>query len=215
MVKYDYLVTPNKLIWINNANNTSIIQLEYLGFLKNQFDNINVLEVGSAYGGAVETMAKVLRGRGKAYGYDTFEGHPSDLAEDPTSKEAICMEVWYNHEGFGRDRLRYDYQRKILDEQGLDNAILVKGRVNEHSFDDIKEAHMVMLDMDLAKPTKIAYYAIRGKIPSGGYLFLHDALPAEHLPLLHNFVYDEILKDNIWIIEDEKPEQLLLILKRR
>jgi hypothetical protein len=112
-------------------------------------------------------------------------------------------------------KLTYEYQREMLDQEGLINAILVKGRINEHSFDDIPYAHMVMLDMDLMKPTKIAYEALKDKIVPGGFLFLHDAVPPEHLPLLHNYVYKEIVPDPKWELMYEDPVMVLTELRRR
>lgn len=206
----------NQLAWLNVGSKESNVQLGYLEFLKTQFNEVIALEIGSAYGGAVETMAKFLKGRGKAYGYDTFEGHPEDLSDDSLSGEARCMDIWYVHPDFGRGKnLSYKYQRKVLDQQGLDNAILVKGRINKHSFDDIKEAHLVMMDLDLVKSTEVAYFAVRGKIVLGGYLFMHDAIPANHLPLLHKFIYNEVVTDKMWSIEAEIPDMNLLILKHK
>jgi hypothetical protein len=96
----------NTLPWINLANGTAQLQLDCITNLLEtvMYDKqIIILEVGSAYGGAVEMMAKVLGGRGKVYGYDTFEGHPSDIADDPKSLEATCMELWYQSPFFGRN----------------------------------------------------------------------------------------------------------------
>lgn len=206
-----------KLPWLNGSNNTAKIQYSTVQQLLLDFpdDEVVTLEVGSPYGGAVEAMAKLLGERGKAYGYDTFEGHPKDLADDPTSLEATCMDPWYHESMLGREGLSYEYQRTVLDQEGLVNAILVKGRINEHSFDDIKKAHFAILDLDLIKPTKIAYEAVKDRIVRGGYLFFHDAIPFNHLPLIHQFVYGEVIPDGRWelVIEDENG--LLTGLKRK
>ena len=85
----------NRLLWLNTCNHTSDFQMKCIDELTQTFpEPIIALEVGSAYGGGVEMMAKLLKDRGFAYGYDTFEGHPKDLSVDPTSVEAICMDMW-------------------------------------------------------------------------------------------------------------------------
>lgn len=206
-----------KLYWLNKSNATARHQYDIVSNLSEGFPNekIVALEIGSPYGGAVEMMATVLKNRGTVYGYDTFEGHPKDLADDPHSLEATCMEAWYHHSMLGREGLAYDYQRQVLDSLGLDNAILVKGRINEHSFDDIEKIHFAMLDLDLIKPTRVTYEAIKDKFVKGSYLFIHDALPSDHLPYIHNFVYDEIIPSGLWSVEVEDPQGLLVVLKRK
>jgi hypothetical protein len=39
----------------------------------------------------------------------------------------------------------------------------------------------------------------------GGFLFLHDAVPGDHLPLLHHFIYKEVVPDPMWELEGEFP----------
>lgn len=206
----------NKLHWLNVGNPTGLIQLLVIGNLLEKFpkDELIGLEIGSAYGGGVEIAAKLWKGRGKFYGYDTFEGHPRDLADDQSDKEAWCMDMWYKDNEFGTEKIKYDYQRKILDEEGLTNAILVKGRVNKHSFDDIKKAHFVMIDMDMIKPTRIAYEAIKDKIVVGGYLMMHDSLPENHLPQIHRYVYEEIIKEGRWKLIKQSYPGLVTVLER-
>jgi len=194
----------NKLMWLNAGNETSMIQMLLLEQLKYKFPNDEIIgiEVGSAYGGGVEMGSQFIKGRGKYYGYDTFEGHPRDLAVAQDNPEAYCMDMWYESEdtGYGVKTLDYDYQRKILDDEGLDNAILVKGRVNEHSFDDLEKIHFAIIDLDMINPTKVAYNVIKDKMVIGGYLMFHDALPENHLSLINRFVYEEVLKDKRWKI---------------
>jgi hypothetical protein len=206
----------NKLHWLNVGNPCGLIQMLVLGNLLEKFPNEDLvgLEIGSAYGGGVEFAAKLWKGRGKFYGYDTFEGHPRDLAEDQSDKEAWCMDMWYEDKNFGTEKIKYDYQRKILDDQGLDNAILVKGRVNEKSFDDIEKAHFVMIDLDMDVPTRIAYEAIKDKVVVGGYLLMHDSLPEDHLPKIHRLVYEEIIKEGRWKIIKQSYPGLVTVLER-
>ena len=206
----------NKLLWLNIGNATGLIQLLVLGNLLEKFPNDELigLEIGSAYGGGVEAAAKLWKGRGKFYGYDTFEGHPRDLADSQNNKEAWCMDMWYKDERFGMDKLSYEYQRAILDSEGLDNAILVKGRVNKKAFDDIEKAHFVMIDLDMIKPTRIAYNAIKDKIVVGGYLLMHDSLPENHLPKIHRLVYEEIIKEGRWKLIKQSYPGMVTVLER-
>jgi len=210
----------NKLRWLNASNQTAKYQVGLVEQLMIQFpkDKIVVLEVGSAFGGAVEFIAKLLKSvssdRGVVYGYDTFTGHPKDLAITPDNEEAHAMDIWYDKPLFIPETLTYKYQRNWLDHEGLTNAFLVKGRVNKHSFDDIKTAHLVMLDMDLVKPTQIAYDALKDKVVRNGYMLIHDAVPTTHIPQLHDFVFNEVVKDGRWTIEKVADHDYIVSLKR-
>lgn len=205
------------LPWLNGTNDTSKHQYWVIKEIIATFptEEITALEIGSPYGGAVEAMATLLKGRGKAYGYDTFEGHPKDLSDDINSFEATCMDGWYEENKLGRAGLSYEFQRAVLDDLGLSNAILVKGRINEHSFDDIERIHFAMLDLDLIKPTRVAYEAIKDKFVSGGFLFIHDAFPDTHLPMINDFVYNEVIPSGKWELFIEDSKALLVGLKRK
>lgn len=206
----------HKLNWLNAGNGTSRLQLECIQALPSMFpsEEIIALEVGSAYGGGAEMMGKTLYGRGKVYGYDTFEGHPRDLADSPTDPEANCMDLWYKEPHYGLNKLSYEYQRIILDEEGLDNVILVKGRIHEHSFDDIERVHFALFDLDLVQSTRIAYEALKDKIVKNGYLFIHDALPKDNLVHLNKYVYNEIVPDKRWKMFGEFPNDFVLVLQK-
>lgn len=207
---------PTKLTWLNSGNKTGEIQHEYLKKVMNEFSGkITALEIGSAYGGGVEMMAKVLGERGEVYGYDTFEGHPKDLAQDKGGKEATCMDHWYQPHIFGTEKLALEYQEKVLKEEGLTNAHLVKGRVNEHSFGPIQQAHLVLMDLDLIASTKTAYDAVKDKVIKGGYFIMHDSLPFDHLPMIYDFVYNTMLKDGRWYLERESLQGLCTVMKRK
>jgi hypothetical protein len=208
-----------KLVWLNAGNETGLIQLLTLENLMQKFpdeNNLVGLEIGSAYGGGVEIGAKMFGKRGKFYGFDTFEGHPRDLAVDQKNLEAYCMEMWYqsDQKQFSKEKLAYKYQRQRLDNGGLTNAILVKGRINKHSFDMIDKIHFAIIDLDLIVPTRIAYEAIKDKIVVGGYLFMHDALPPDHLPMIHSLVYHQILAEGRWKIVKESNSGNLTALER-
>ena len=201
---FEKLNFRNQLVWLNAGNPAGRIQIELCERILDEFpeDKLVGLEIGSAYGGGVEFLAKCWYGRGKVYGYDTFEGHPRDLADNQDDKEAWCMDIWYDNgkhvPQLNAKCLDYNYQRKILDDQLLNNVTLVKGRINSHSFDDIKQIHFAMIDLDLIKPTVVAYNAIKDKFVPGAYLMLHDSLSPQHLPKIYHFVYDVVVKDGRW-----------------
>ena len=194
------------LKWLNFPSSDANYQMDIVKSLPSRFEGkLTLLEIGTPYGGAVEWMAKELP-NSIVYGFDTFEGHPRDLSENQNSPEAICMDQWYNK--YGKEELDYDYQRKVLDEEGLKNAVLVKGRINEHSFDMIDKIHFAMLDLDLIQPTKVAYEAIKNKIINGGYLFMHDY---KALDLIREFIDREVIPSGLW---ESKLEGNLAILQK-
>jgi hypothetical protein len=76
------------------------------------FTNPVGVVMGIAYGGEVEEIAKIWKGRGTIYGYDTFEDlHPQHVFKggEKDAFEANCMEHWYKT--YGTQELSYDYQR--------------------------------------------------------------------------------------------------------
>ncbi len=173
------------------------------------------VEMGIAYGGGVEDLASIWKGRGKVYGFDTFEGHPDFLSKEKYSAEARCMDHWYNPLMFGTKALSYEFQRDTLLAQNLDNVTLIKGLINKDSCKDIPYIHYALLDLDLYESMKVAYKAVRDKFVTGGYLFLHDVLPDGHLPLIHDWWYKEVLpKENIWKSIGEWPNQFLAGFER-
>jgi len=110
-------------------------------------------ELGIAYGGGVESIGKLWKGRGIIYGFDTFTGHPKQLAVDLQNPEATCMDFWYQN--FPNEELSYEYQRAELDRQGLDNVILKKGLINEFSCKEIPYLNYALLDLDILASMKI------------------------------------------------------------
>lgn len=208
----------NRLAWINTGNEAGMIQMLVLENLIKKFpkEELTCLEVGSAYGGSVEFGAQLLKGRGRYYGFDTFEGHPKDLGIPGDGMAIDCMDMWYDSglEVYKRDKLSYEYQRGVLDEEGLDNAILVKGRVNEHSFDGIDKVHFAMIDLDLINPMRTAYEAVKDKIVMGGYLLIHDSLPQDHLPMIYALVYNQIIPEGKWKVIIKSNMGMLTVLER-
>lgn len=206
------------MITLNKVNGADKILLEYtqrLTTLDLDKPLIGVV-MGSAYGGELEKIGKQWQGKGTLYGYDTFEGHPKHLVEDQNDFEATCMDHWYEEGVYGKEKLSYEYQREELDKQGLDNVILRKGLVNEDSCDDIEYINYAFLDMDIYESMKEGYKAVRDKVLPGFCLFLHDVVPATHIPRLYHLLFDEILEEDgdMWTVIGSWDNSFLACLKR-
>ena len=217
MLDYKEIIKGVRLNILNYANGAHEVVLTYAQKCLLQFQGqLNGVIMGSAYGGEVETMAKLWKGRGKAYGYDVFEAeHPKHLAVKDEGFAVDCMDLWY--EKLGTERLAYDFQRKILDEEGLDNAILVKGEVHKDSCKDIPYINLAFLDMDFIVSMKTGYEAVVDKIVEDGYLFIHDAFPYKgcSLPKIHNWVFQDLLRTDVWAVEGIWPKSLLVGLRKK
>jgi len=203
-----------RLINLNREgrNGDDLVVLKYAQIVKDNFKHPIGVEFGSAYGGGVQDIAELWKGRGKYYGFDTFEGHPKELGEVGTF-EANCMDNWYTNPLFGKDRLTYEFQRRILDNAGLDNAILVKELVTEETAKDLKEIHLAFLDMDMDKSMRDGFNAVKDKIVKGGYLLLHDAMPEWHLPKVHK-LYLEIAQMEDWeLISNDEGTYIVVFEK--
>jgi len=153
--------------------------------------------MGVAYGGDLERIARIWDKRGKVYGCDTYEGHPRHLSNNINNFEATCMDYWYHQ--YGMEKLAYEYQRKELDNQGLTNAILIKGLVNKDSCKDIPYLNYAFLDMDILASMKAGYEAVKDKIVKGGYLLLHDCY--QNIAVLEEWYQKEIKP--YWEVMDE------------
>lgn len=174
------------------------------------------VEMGIAYGGGVEQLGYFWKGIGKVYGYDTFEGHPDNLVKEKYSFEARCMDYWYSPDIFGMKALSYEFQRNVLDTEQLSNVILVKGLVNKDSCKDLDHINYCLLDMDIEVSMKVGFEAVYPKLIPGAKLFIHDALPASHIPSVHNWWFNEIVpkyKDLKPI--GEWPDQFLLGVEKQ
>jgi hypothetical protein len=169
------------------------------------------VEMGIAYGGGVEALAKLWGKRGIVYGFDTFEGHPKELASSPEAHEAICLDTYY--EKHGLDKLSYEYQRAELNQQGLDNVVLVKGIIDQDSCWRIPRIHYCLLDLDLLISMQSGYEAVRYRITDGGFLCLHDVVGHDKLPELHAW-YENIKKDPMWEVVYEDRCSYLAVLRR-
>ena len=169
-------------------------------------------EFGVAYGGGVESIGKLWKGRGIIYGFDTFTGHPKQLAVDLQNFEATCMDCWYQI--FPNNELSYEYQRAELDRQGLDNVILKKGLINKSSCRGIPYLNYALLDLDILTSMKIGYEAVKNKIVEGGYLFFHDVIPRYHLPLLSDWFLNEVMPSALWEIIYQDESNYLVGVKK-
>jgi len=206
------------MITLNEVNGADKIVLKYAKRLMDEFDgHLYGAEMGIAYGGGVESIGKMWGKRGTVYGFDTFEDmHPKHLAEDPKSFQATCMDGWYASDKYNTDRLAYAYQRSELDRQGLDNVILVKGEVSKDSCKDIPYLNYVLLDMDIEASMRNGYEAVRDKVVPGGYLFLHDVLPPNHIREIHDWWYQEVMPGTkLWKVVGEWDGSFLAGFKRR
>jgi hypothetical protein len=214
------------MIELNDTNGASTFTRQYADRCLTDFPDqkLTGAEFGIAYGGGVERIGKIWKGRGVVYGFDTFEGHPKEIGElcafsaatgGRSSFAATCMDSWYSNPDYGTERLSLEYQKGELDRQGIDNVKLIKGLVTaDMDISFINELHYCLLDLDFPLSMLEAYYLVRGKIVSGGYLLLHDVIPAGHITGC-NEVYKRILEDDIWDIVEEKDNYLLAILRKK
>jgi hypothetical protein len=154
--------------------------------------------MGVPFGGDVERLAKTWGEKGKVYGYDTFEGHPKQLAKDINSFEATCMDLWYGQ--YGMDKVKIEYQRAELDKMGLTNAFLVKGLINKDSCKDLDHINYAFIDLDIIASMRAGYEAVKDKILPGGILILHDI---NNIPSLIPWYEKEIKKDPAWEMVEE------------
>ena len=202
--------------WLNKLNGADLIEIKYTTKCMEEFEgDLTAVVMGSAYGGCLEAMGKLLKDRGKVYGCDTFEDmHPVHLAPTQGGFEATCMNHWYNREDYGTDRLAYDYQRKELDKQGLDNVILIKGEVGPHTVKDLDKIHYAFLDMDMPKSMDNGYQAVKNKIVKGGYIMFHDT---QNIGSLTSWYNQEVrLNDKkMWKVVGDLGRELLKVLQKQ
>lgn len=216
----DALFKDVKMEILNDCNGAHEVVVQYSNHVAEAYpnDHKNVVLMGIAYGGEVEAIAKWYKKKGidgTVYGYDTFEDlHPKHLAEDKNSFEATCMDSWYGQ--FGVEKISHEYQTKVLSDQGLDNAKLIKGEVNKDSCKGIDKIHMVFLDMDMVESMRSGFEAVAEKVVSGGYIILHDAIPKGHIPKVHEWVFNELLADGTnWVLDFVKRNSFIVIIKKK
>jgi len=206
------------LVWLNTLNGADQVETECFTKCLEDFEGpLNGAIMGMAYGGSVEAMGIAWKGRGKVYGFDTFEDlHPKQLSKDQASFEATAMDYWYGNDVYGTASLAYDYIRGELDKQGLDNVILVKGLINANSLKDVPYLNYAILDLDILKSMKMGYELVKDKIVKGGYLLLHDVIPSNHMPTLNDLYLNTILEDpkNNWEIVKEQVQSFIVALRK-
>lgn len=169
-------------------------------------------EFGIAWGGGPEALGKLWHNRGTVHGFDTFEGHPKDLAYDPKAHEATCMDMQYHFNK--KNGLSFDEQRAELDRQGLSNVVLHKGRINSDSLKNIPYLNYVLLDMDLIVSMALGYQLVKDLLIPGSYLCLHDVVPRGHLFGLWG-MYQEIMTSGEYELIGEWPVNYLVILRKK
>ena len=206
------------MIILNKVNGADEILFKYASKVQSDFKMpLTAVLMGIAYGGEVEEIAKIWKDRGEVYGYDTFEDlHPGHLFKggEEHAYEKDCMGHWYKRKGYGTEKLAYDYQRNQLDEQGLDNAILIKGEVHKDSCKDLKKIHLAFLDMDMVESMDAGYNAVKDKIVKGGYLCLHDVIPANHIPRLYHHFQVIINDKSMWKVVDKNDDAYMVVLQK-
>jgi hypothetical protein len=146
-------------------------------------------EFGVAYGGGIEQVCSIWKPYDLVYGYDTFEGHPTQLASNAQSPEATAMQGWYDQ--FGKEKLSKEYIEERLHLLGYKNFQLVKGLVDANTPKPTANLHYVLLDLDLVESMKSAYNLVKSYMRTGGYLCLHDVIPNQHMPSLYSWWFFE------------------------
>lgn len=204
---------------LNKLNGADAILYDVVERCLREFkEDLNIVIMGTAYGGEVEDIAEKIKGRGKVWGYDTFEDlHPSYLFKGPAELafEATCMDHWYKEEIYGTDELAYNYQRNKLDEKGLDNAILIKEVVTDKTKLPVKKIHLGFMDMDMLESMQAGYSVMKRKIVKGGYFAFHDLVPPDHIPRLYNYFMPLFENSKTWEIITRHDPSFMVVLKKK
>jgi len=215
------------MIQLNDTNGASRITLATARQLMEEFPDVHLVgaEFGVAYGGGVEALGKLWAGRGTVYGFDTFEGHPKEVADEceysaplggsQSSFAAGCMDQWYKDPAYGTDKLSYGYQVSELARQGIDNVFLIKGKITgKTNISYIKELHYCLLDLDFPLSMWQAYHLIKDKVVRGGYLCLHDVIPQGHIPGCWEY-YQQMLAEGLFeLVQEHAPGTHLVTLRK-
>ena len=186
---------------INDTNRDSRILNKIQRQLLTEFPDeiLHGAEFGVAYGGGLQQICTIWKGKGFVLGYDTFTEHPKHLASNPNSAEATAMDGWYNQ--LGKEKLTSAYIHNQLVDAGHSNFNLIEGEINEHISLDHLQLHYAFLDLDLVYSMKSAYNAVKYQMIRGGYLALHDVTPEDHMPDLYKW----------WKLEDKTNLELVEI----
>lgn len=91
------------MIHLNDTNGASKHTLGVAERLFTEFDcDLIGAEFGIAYGGGVEAIGKLWKERGTIYGFDTFEGHPKQVAnvceysKEVGGENSLLLSAWMN-----------------------------------------------------------------------------------------------------------------------
>lgn len=207
---------------LNDVNGASAITAKYTSKCLEEFDGELIgVEFGVAYGGGIERIGKLWKGRGIVYGFDTFSGHPQEVADvcEDTKKDggknshaATCMNPWYNQ--YGMDQLSIEYIRQELNKEGLNNVHLVKGLVSSDTdVSFIPYLNYCLIDLDYPQSMTDAWNLVKNKIVSGGYLCLHDVVPNGHIKGLWER-YQSMLSENLYELVEEVNNSYISVLRK-
>lgn len=210
---------------LNDVNGASKLTHEYAAKCLTEFSgDLCGVEMGIAYGGGIRAIGKLWGNRGTVYGFDTFEGHPKQIAEicefskkDKTLHAANCMDPWYDNKNeYGTDRIKYDFIRSELDKENLTNVKLVKGLVTEKT--DVSflpnKIHYALIDLDFPISQWDGYNLLKNRIIKGGYLCLHDMIPAGHIYGNYEY-YQKMLSEKLFDVVIEDNSSLLVVLRKK
>jgi hypothetical protein len=211
---------------LNSTNGANVITQDIAKKCLNEFTgHLYGLEMGVAYGGGIFGIGTNWKERGTVWGFDTYEGHPQDEmlsrceisrnAGGINSKAARCMDIWYQPNSFGPDKIKYDYIRSELDRHNLSNVHLVKGLVtNKTDVSFIPHLHYALIDMDYPQAQRDGYELLKNKFVPGGYLCLHDMIPHGHIQGCYE-IYQDILNEGLFELVTEVPNSFLVVLKKK
>ena len=209
---------------LNDTNGASAHTLRIAEKLLQEFpETLTGAEFGVAYGGGVEAIGKLWQNRGIIYGFDTFEGHPEEIAEiceitkqngGKDSFAARCMDGWYQSSEYGLEAIKIDYIQNELDKQGLDNVKLVKGLITDKTKLPFKQLHYCFIDLDYPLSQIHAYELVKNIIVKGGYLLMHDMIPKGHIAGNYEY-YQQIVNEGLFEVVKEVHESYLVILKKK
>lgn len=174
---------------------------------------LTAVVMGTAYGGDVESFAKILGENGQVYGFDTFRGQPRFLARDQNALDAQCMVPFYEAQGLAG--LSVDYQRSELERQGLRNAHLVKGLIHPHSCAMLDRIDYALLDLDFETSMRYAYWAVWPKLVPGGLLVTHDVVPEGHMPWNYRLFFGELISLLEWEVAYRNDDHGLVAWRRK
>jgi len=206
---------------LNDTNGASQILLDIATKTLEEFkSNVIGIEMGIAYGGGVESIGKIWKDKGIVYGFDTFEGHPKEVAlKDPDcgysmdSFAAKCMDDWYTM--YDNNELTLEYQEAELKKQNITNVKLVKGLIDENTnIDFIPYINYCLIDLDFTLAMKNAYNIVKNKLVKGAYLCLHDVVPHGHIGGLNEY-YEQIKNSGEYELIGEFPNSYLAVLKKK